>query len=224
MKKWNFKLWRIGDYLRQFSIVTAGVMVTFAGSNMISNCATQKEIKSSMQLIIDELEKNRESLRFIKEKYESDRIMSSYLIDSSFVISKFPIDTLKKYNRLVSNISAFFYSEDALEVLKNSNLMQKVEDKSVLLSIIESYKSLNEMQQSVKEYYNMKSSIIVDISLNNDFMKNYGSIASTWEMLFANNSMRSFCGIANKFFNYTYFDDLEIKIDETIVLLKKNYK
>lgn len=219
---WSIKRWRIGDYLRQFSIVAAGVMVTFVGSDMISNYATQKEIKSSMHLIIDELEKNKEEVNITKLKYELDRTMAGYLIDSGFVIDKFPIDTLKKYSRLVSNISSFFYSDDALEVLKSSALMQKIEDKAILLSIIEAYKLLYEIQQSIKEYYNLKSTIIVDISLNND-MNHNGSLDSTWKMYFANNSMRSFCGIAHSFVNYDYFDDKSKELDATIKMLRQTY-
>lgn len=53
----SLKKWRIGDYFRQFSIVTAGIMVTFIGSNMITNYATEKEVKATMNLIVGELEK-----------------------------------------------------------------------------------------------------------------------------------------------------------------------
>lgn len=220
--KTSIKRWRIGDYLRQFSIVVAGIMVTFIGGNLISNCATQKEIKSNMGLIINELEQNREKLYVIKEKYIADRIMANYLIDSSFLIEKFNVDTLKKYNRFISNLSNFYYSDDAFDVLKNSSLMQKIDDKTLLLSLTETYKSLYETQMVMDEYYTLKSSLIQDIVLSTE--DNY-SIVHTWKNFFDGRvSMRSFCRIANRFVNKDYFDDQIEQLNMMIDKLKLIYQ
>lgn len=48
--KATIKSWRPGEYFRQFSIVAAGVIVTFWGSDWISEKARQREVRATMQL------------------------------------------------------------------------------------------------------------------------------------------------------------------------------
>lgn len=38
------KSWELGDYFRQFSIVAAGIIVTFWGSDKIAEHSRQKEV------------------------------------------------------------------------------------------------------------------------------------------------------------------------------------
>lgn len=219
----RIKKWRVGDYLRQFSIVTAGVMVTFIGSNIITSMSMQKEIKSTMQLIVKELEQNKQELHLMKQKYELDRIMASYLIDSSFVIEKFHRDTLVKYNRLVSQLSSFSYSTDALEVLKSSSMMQNIEDKQVVLSLIGAYKSLNEVDESLNAYYDLKKSIILPVMLEKE-ITDMTSLTQKWKFIFEYSSMRSFCFMANSFFNQGYLDDELNNMDRVINNLNELYQ
>ena len=64
--KSTIKGWRLGDYFRQFSIVAAGIIVTFWGSDRITEYSRQKEVRAAMQLVAEELEYNRKELRNIK--------------------------------------------------------------------------------------------------------------------------------------------------------------
>lgn len=42
--------WKVGDYIRQLSIVIVGIIVTFAGSNMITDYSQSKEIVNAYNL------------------------------------------------------------------------------------------------------------------------------------------------------------------------------
>lgn len=42
--KSTIKGWRLGDYFRQFSIVAAGIIVTFWGSDKVTEHSRQKEV------------------------------------------------------------------------------------------------------------------------------------------------------------------------------------
>ena len=68
----KIKSWRIGDYFRQFSIVAAGIIVTFWGNDRITENARQKEVRATMQLVTEELEYNRQELRNIKHLLDID--------------------------------------------------------------------------------------------------------------------------------------------------------
>lgn len=75
----KIKSWRIGDYFRQFSIVAAGIIVTFWGNDRITENARQKEVRATMQLITEELEYNKQELRNIKHLLDIDIHMSLLL-------------------------------------------------------------------------------------------------------------------------------------------------
>lgn len=59
MKKTNLKEklqnWKLGNYFRELSIVTAGVFITLAGTDFINSASQEKQINKSMQMIKMEL-------------------------------------------------------------------------------------------------------------------------------------------------------------------------
>ena len=119
----KIKSWRIGDYFRQFSIVAAGIIVTFWGNDRITENARQKEVRATMQLVTEELEYNKQELRNIKHLLDIDIHMSLLLKEHDMDVSKIPTDTLWKYGKLFNNMDEFSYRTDALDVLKGSSLM-----------------------------------------------------------------------------------------------------
>ena len=66
MKKTNLKEklqnWKLGNYFRELSIVTAGVFITLAGTDFINSASQEKQINKSMQMIKMELEENLKSI------------------------------------------------------------------------------------------------------------------------------------------------------------------
>ena len=99
----KIKSWRIGDYFRQFSIVAAGIIVTFWGNDRITENARQKEVRATMQLITEELEYNKQELRNIKHLLDIDIHMSLLLKEHDMDVYKIPTDTLWKYGKLFSS-------------------------------------------------------------------------------------------------------------------------
>lgn len=223
---WDFKnslkRWRIGDYFRQFSIVTAGVMVTFIGSDLISNISTQKQLKSCMQLVIRELDSNKEEIENVKYKYERDCTMANYLIDADFDIDRCSLDTLRKYQTFISQISAFTYSTDALEVLKTSSL-QAIDDKNLLLSVIETYKVLDQVQKGMSTYYDLKKSIILPVVLEREQSADENDTYDSYKSILANKAALNFCNIVPGFLDEDYLDRQIRFIDQTTNKLKELY-
>lgn len=212
-----FKSWRMGDYFRQFSIVTAGVVVTFTGSALISNWATNREINSTIGLIINELEGNNRDLAVFIEKHQQDRVIAGYLVGSDFDVSSIAQDTLRKYQPFISQLSDFQYSADALDVLKSSSLMQKISDKEMLLNLIETYQGFQGVQGAVAEYYDVKRSVILPTALGNDNTHS-GDIYKSYQSSLSTIQMRNFCIITTGFFNEDY---LQGQIDKTDVLISR---
>lgn len=225
MKFKLFKSWKVGwgDSLRQFLVVTAGIVVTFIGSDLISNHSTDKEIRSTMSLIIKELQSNNRDLAIFNEKHTKDRIIARYLVDSKFDVSRIPLDTLHKYKSFISQLSSFNYSEDALDVLKGSSLMQKIADKDMLLNLIETYQGFENAHNSVAEYYELKKSVIIPISLGTD-QESWGDVYKSYERSLSVMQMQSFCMITLGFFDEGVFNNKVDKTDNFIAQLRAMYK
>ena len=155
------KSWRIGDYFRQFSIVAAGIIVTFWGSDRITENARQKEVRATMQLVTEELEYNRQELRNIKHLLDIDIHMSLLLREHDMDVSKIPTDTLWKYGTLFNNMDEFSYRTDALDVLKGSSLMQYISDKRMLQDVLQTYFELGRKQKDIGGYYATKTDALM---------------------------------------------------------------
>ena len=157
----KIKSWRIGDYFRQFSIVAAGIIVTFWGNDRITENARQKEVRATMQLITEELEYNKQELRNIKHLLDIDIHMSLLLKEHDMDVSKIPTDTLWKYGKLFNNMDEFSYRTDALDVLKGSSLMQYIPDKRMLQDVLQTYFELGRKQRDVGDYYATKTDALM---------------------------------------------------------------
>lgn len=157
------KNWRLGDYFRQFSIVATGIIVTFLGSDWITERARQKEVYATMQLVAEELEYNRNELRDMMQSLDMDRYMSSLLREYKMDISEISEDTLKKYEAFFISSDDFYYKTDALDVLKGSSLMQYISDKSLLQDVLQTYFQLERKKKDINDYFQVKRDVLVGL-------------------------------------------------------------
>lgn len=231
MKKKSTLKTDLKNYLIQFAIVAAGVLVTFVGSALITRCSTQKEIKSAMQLIIDELEENQVRLNRISQKMEFEARIATYLNNCNHDYTQLPTDTLSKYRSFVTSSTSFEYLADALEVLKNSSLMQSISDKKLILSVVRSYEGLRMVQNSISDYYTLKQSVIEPNFLNMteaEANKIRTTLKRPEEFAYAvvlrNHRMRNFCLTAPNFIGNDFLPDKALQLDKSIEFLKQRYQ
>lgn len=76
--KTTVKDWQVGDYIRQTSIVVIGVLITFAGSELVTQNSERKDIQATMSLIRDELKSNREIIRVSFQSLERMNVFPAY--------------------------------------------------------------------------------------------------------------------------------------------------
>lgn len=218
--------WQIGDYLRQFAVVAAGIIVTFIGSDLITYHKQQKEVTAVMQFIRSETEDNKRNLERLYSRVLLDQQMSKYMIDCDFQVSKLPLDTLRKYRWFISSATSLKYTSDALEVLKNSALMQQVSDKKMLLELVKMYEVLREIKSHADKFYEIKMSIIQPMMLTMsqaDRDKARGIYYARYEMTMQNIEMQNFSFMAQGFFEESLFSDAFKLLDDNIKTLYERY-
>lgn len=221
------KDWRLGDYFRQFSIVAAGIIVTFWGSDKLTEHTRQKEVRAVMQLVAEELEYNREELHDIRRLLNIDIHMSSLLLERKMDISEIPMDTLWKYGKLFNNMAEFFYRTDALDVLKGSSLMQYIPDKRLLQDVLQAYFELERRRKDVSDYYAAKTNVIMGTAMSQkteDVLRSGRNYRDEVLFLLGHNNFTNFVIMVPGFLNWEDFDKLDELLDRQIQTLKAKYK
>lgn len=225
--KATIKRWRMGEYFRQFSIVAAGVIVTFWGSDWISERARQREVRATMQLVAEELEHNRQELRNIQQLLNVDIHMSNVLMEHKMDISEIPMDTLYKYDKLFNNMNDFYYRTDALDVLKGSSLMQYIPDKRLLQDVMQIYFELGRKQKDVRDYYTTKTDVLMGLvmtSRRKDVLDSNRTFRDEISFLLKHDKFVNFVIMAPGFLYWEEFAALDEKLAHQIQVLKDKYK
>ena len=131
--------YKFGDFFRNFIAVVLGIIITFAGSDWITERNTQKEIKKSLQLVKSELLLNREEMEALRDRIVLEQYAANYLFEHKDNPAEMPQDSIRKYFPLPFQWSKFTFTNDAMEMLKASALIQKIQNKELALQIMKVY-------------------------------------------------------------------------------------
>lgn len=224
--KTTVKDWQVGDYIRHTSIVVIGVLITFVGSELVTQNSEKKDIQATMSLIRDELKSNRENYKSIVSEFREDERLSSLLVEHDLKHRTIPEDSLIQFRFLMGHIRSFYYSQNALDILKNSMLMQKISDKELLLQLTGIYEVLDGFRATMNGYYDMKDEIMVPFHLaltdeQTDQINRGGYEA--WDIYLSDRSVRNFVRVARNYFTPDYVERVGKRIDEAIQALEKKY-
>lgn len=151
--------YKLGDFFRNFIAVVLGIILTFAGSDWITERNTQKEIKKSLQLVKSELLLNREEMEAMGNRVVRDQYAANYLFENKDNINGIPKDSIYKYFPPLFQWSKFIFTNDAIEMLKASALIQKIQDKELALQIIKAYGVIKAAEISFKTYSDIKERV-----------------------------------------------------------------
>ena len=131
-----------------------------------------------------------------------------------------------QFRFLMGHIRSFYYSQNALDILKNSMLMQKISDKELLLQLTGIYEVLDGFRATMNGYYDMKDEIMVPFHLaltdeQTDQINRGGYEA--WDIYLSDRSVRNFVRVARNYFTPDYVERVGKRIDEAIQALEKKY-
>lgn len=220
------KGWRLGDFVRQVAVVVIGVVITFIGSDLITQNSERKDIRSTMSLIRDELKSNREKYEDIVAEFREDEALSTLLAEHGMKIRTISEDSLRQYATVLGHIRGFSYTQDALDILKNSMLMQKISDKELLLQLTKVYEALNGFKLTMTEYYEMKDQIMTpfNLALTDEQMHwLYEGGYEAWDIYLSGISVRNFLRVAQMYFTPDYVGNVGKRIDKAIQIIEEKY-
>lgn len=141
-------------YLRELSVVVAGIAITFIVSDLISSSNEKKEVQRYLNAIRIELEGNLEVAEEYAAVYGLNAQLSRYLMSNG--LDKLSADSLSKYDEAVRRIVVLDYKTSAIEMFKMSGTMRLVKDEVLLNSLLEAYSQIEVTQTGNDVYMNRK--------------------------------------------------------------------
>lgn len=151
--------YKFGDFFRNLIAVILGIIITFAGSDWITERNTRKEVKESLQLVKSELLLNRETMQDMGNRIALEQNAARYIFKYKNNPDEVPQDSASKYLPILFQWSKFTFINDAMEMLKTSSLIQKIKNKDLALQIIKTYGSIKVIESSFEMYMHYKSKV-----------------------------------------------------------------
>lgn len=139
-------------YIRDLSIVIAGIAVTLYLDSLVTNQSEKRDLQLYFNAIKLELEENMEILDEAIENMEQSVRYSDYL--RSHDPDTLDKDTINSFAHVYNGASAYTYKTNAFEMFKNSGSMRLVEDKQLLLSLWDVYSDLEDRKISSEFLFN----------------------------------------------------------------------
>ena len=86
--------YRFGDFFRNFIAVVLGIVITFAGSDLIEERKIRNEVKDALSLVKDEILLNRETIEELMEQELFEQRGACYLLQYKDSIDKASPDSI----------------------------------------------------------------------------------------------------------------------------------
>jgi hypothetical protein len=180
MKKPDLSTKTIIRYIRDFSIVVAGIAVTLYVNYKLTNQGEKRDMNLYLNAIQIELEENLKELNKAVAYYQNDMKYAAYL--QSHDKKSLNRDTVRSYGNTFFSVQIFSFKTNAFEMFKYSGTMRLIADKELLLSIWEVYDDFNSVKYALEwisrakwDDYRKELSLIVenDMKMTDIPMYNY---------------------------------------------------
>lgn len=224
--KKQLRKWNIGDYLRQFSIVTGGVLLTLWLSSLVTASSKQREVRQAMQLVTLELRDNLEVIRNYKWVYHDERRVAYRLRELGFSLDGLPADTVGYYTRRITGGMGkpFRFLTDALEMFKTTGIASDIADKQIVIDLLRCYNELEAFDNSMTLYYDQRTQAILPEQMGETLWSADANIGKAFAKMLAGKKVQNWLAIIPRAFDTRYFEANEKKLEAMIAELEKRYE
>ena len=222
----RFKKWNIGDYVRQFSIVTGGVLLTLWLTAKIADSAKQREVRQAMQLVALELRDNLQVIQDYKWMYNDEKRVAYRLKEHDFSLDGLPADTVAYYTRRITGSMGkpYRFLTDALEMFKTTGIASDIADKQIVIDLLRCYNELGAFDNSMNIYYDQRMKAILPEQMGETLWSADANIDKAFGKMLASKKVRNWLGMIPRAFDSRYFETNEEKLETMIAELEKRYQ
>lgn len=208
--KKQLKKWNIGDYVRQFSIVTGGVLLTLWLTAKIADSAKQREVRQAMQLVALELRDNLQVYTGLQMGCNNDEKRVAYrLKEHDFSLDGLPADTVAYYTRRITGSMGkpYRFLTDALEMFKTTGIASDIADKQIVIDLLRCYNELGAFDNSMNIYYDQRMKAILPEQMGETLWSADTNIDKAFGKMLASKKVRNWLGMIPEGFRLTLLRD-----------------
>lgn len=152
------------DYMTELSVVVLSIAVTFYGEAKIEQYNERQEEREVMQMMINELQENKTELENLQKRCTNDILFSS-LLQKHFESRHVPhADTLQMFNRYHYLYPQWIFKRNAFDVMKSSGVMQRMDDKELLILIFDCYDQTDIVKEMGNHFKDERFKMIMEYS------------------------------------------------------------
>ena len=159
MEKKNL-IW--SGFLTNLLGVMLGIALTFGGNALWQQYEEKQRIKEMLILIRNELETNKVWFQNHDQLITKDQQLYKKILEAKGKISSIPKDTISDYFTQVLSWSDYQLSTSAWQIFQNSEMIQKMTNKELVIRITDCYFFINIIHETIKrEYWDKKQNLNV---------------------------------------------------------------
>jgi len=214
-EKWS------GFFLNLLGIIL-GISLTFGGNALWEKRAEKKKTKEMLILVRNELKDSKNWFKKQEKDIRKDGYVYKKILEAKDNLKSIPEDTLGAYISRISHINVSQLTSTAWQIFQNSEIIQKMSNKELLIRLTDCYIFINTINESIiKDYWNTKKKIM-SLSMEADDLHDFfDAVLKNTEFAFFY-TMFSLDTVSL----WDVFPKIDAVLDYTIMLLDKhgNYK
>lgn len=144
------------SFFMNFLAVVLGIAITFGGEAIISDRQEKKDLEKCLELVVSELQNNREYLHYCDTLLRNEVNAAEFLIRYQNDFTKAPKDSLNRVANTPLTLQEVATYTDAFELLKNSGVLTKIRDKNLALQIFQTYGAIEQTAKFLTLFYEHK--------------------------------------------------------------------
>ncbi|MCL1850011.1 MAG: hypothetical protein FWF70_01175 [Bacteroidetes bacterium] len=210
MKKENKILWT--GFLTNLLGVILGILLTFGVNALYQKREENKKIKEMLILVRSELQTNKNYFKHQERIIRKDSYVYRKILEAQRNWKSIPEDTLSAYLNQTMYLEYMQLTTSAWQIFQHSEIIQKLEDKELIIRLTDCYFWIEKIQDNIKtQYWDEK---ILAVAPEVDMYKYFDALMNKKETVFFYTLVSS-----EDFTNWNLFPFIDAIIDYTIMLL-----
>ena len=223
--KKRLKNWKIGDYVRQFSIVTGGVLLTLWLSDQMSEFSKQKDIRTAMRLISSELQDDLEIIRDYEWLYNEEKRVARRLQETNFSIDEFPIDTVETYYRRIMNGMGkpYLLLIDGWDMFKITGLASDIDNYQLVYGLSRTYSDIHMFDEKISIFYHRRSEMLAAYQLGAKHSSHDIGIRENFARILNDKTIQGWITSVPYALEEDFFDQFAKELESMVAIIEKLY-
>ena len=214
MKKGEKNIVWKGFFVNMLGVILA-IVLTFGVNALWEKRGDKKRTKEMLILVRNELETNKEWFKNQEKYMRKDSYVYKKILEAKGDWKAVPKDTLRVYHSQTLNLGFSQLTASAWQIYQNSEMIQKMTDKELVIRLTDCYFWINEIKELIKTQYwdNKIKAIAAEVEL----YKYFDALMNNKETIFFYTLMSS-----DGYTIWDIFPLIDAIIDYTILLLDKH--